>query len=109
MAQQTWSMVSFQEQDLQLNIVHLMLSLMPGFWNSFFVFLFLLCLFLFLTCALNDNNYFKSIFLDARIEEFVYEKLDRKAPSRMNNPELLGQYMIDAGNEFGPGTAYGKK
>ncbi|NWI00483.1 SHLB1 protein, partial [Tichodroma muraria] len=45
---------------------------------------------------------------NARIEEFVYEKLDRKAPSRMNNPELLGQYMIDAGNEFGPGTAYGK-
>ncbi|NXE10347.1 SHLB1 protein, partial [Lophotis ruficrista] len=46
---------------------------------------------------------------NARIEEFVYEKLDRKAPSRMNNPELLGQYMIDAGNEFGPGTAYGKQ
>ncbi|KAG3283541.1 SH3 domain containing GRB2 like, endophilin B1, transcript variant X2 [Ictidomys tridecemlineatus] len=45
--------------------------------------------------------------LDARIEEFVYEKLDRKAPSRINNPELLGQYMIDAGTEFGPGTAYG--
>ncbi|XP_026709990.1 endophilin-B1 isoform X2 [Athene cunicularia] len=44
---------------------------------------------------------------NARMEEFVYEKLDRKAPSRMNNPELLGQYMIDAGNEFGPGTAYG--
>ncbi|XP_012603001.1 endophilin-B1 isoform X1 [Microcebus murinus] len=44
---------------------------------------------------------------NARIEEFVYEKLDRKAPSRLNNPELLGQYMIDAGTEFGPGTAYG--
>ncbi|XP_036868348.1 endophilin-B1 isoform X6 [Manis javanica] len=44
---------------------------------------------------------------NARIEEFVYEKLDRKAPSRINNPELLGQYMIDAGTEFGPGTAYG--
>ncbi|XP_069334267.1 endophilin-B1 isoform X4 [Eulemur rufifrons] len=44
---------------------------------------------------------------NARIEEFVYEKLDRKAPSRSNNPELLGQYMIDAGTEFGPGTAYG--
>ncbi|XP_065597237.1 endophilin-B1 [Cyrtonyx montezumae] len=44
---------------------------------------------------------------NARIEELFYEKLDRKAPSRMNNPELLGQYMIDAGNEFGPGTAYG--
>ncbi|KFO28028.1 Endophilin-B1 [Fukomys damarensis] len=44
---------------------------------------------------------------NARIEEFVYEKLDRKAPTRTNNPELLGQYMIDAGTEFGPGTAYG--
>ncbi|XP_004442972.1 PREDICTED: endophilin-B1 isoform X2 [Ceratotherium simum simum] len=44
---------------------------------------------------------------NARIEEFVYEKLDRKAPTRINNPELLGQYMIDAGTEFGPGTAYG--
>ncbi|XP_074122423.1 endophilin-B1 isoform X4 [Sminthopsis crassicaudata] len=44
---------------------------------------------------------------NARIEEFVYEKLDRKAPSRTNNQEVLGQYMIDAGNEFGPGTAYG--
>lgn len=102
-------MVSFQEQDLQPSIVHLILSLMAGFWNSFFVFLFLVCLFLFLTYVLNNSNYFKQTFLDARIEEFVYEKLDRKAPSRMNNPELLGQYMIDAGNEFGPGTAYGKK
>uniref|UniRef100_A0A5F8H6K6 Endophilin-B1 n=1 Tax=Monodelphis domestica TaxID=13616 RepID=A0A5F8H6K6_MONDO len=44
---------------------------------------------------------------NARIEEFVYEKLDRKAPTRINNQELLGQYMIDAGNDFGPGTAYG--
>ncbi|XP_055979650.1 endophilin-B1 isoform X3 [Sorex fumeus] len=44
---------------------------------------------------------------NARIEEFVYEKLDRKAPCRISNPELLGQYMIDAGTEFGSGTAYG--
>ncbi|XP_063284428.1 endophilin-B1 isoform X2 [Pelobates fuscus] len=44
---------------------------------------------------------------NARIEEFVYEKLERKAPSRLNNQEQLAQYMIDAGNEFGPGTAYG--
>ncbi|XP_075143284.1 endophilin-B1 isoform X3 [Leptodactylus fuscus] len=44
---------------------------------------------------------------NARIEEFVYEKLDRKAPSRLNNQEQLSQYMMDAGNEFGPGTAYG--
>ncbi|XP_072276025.1 endophilin-B1 isoform X2 [Pyxicephalus adspersus] len=44
---------------------------------------------------------------NARIEEFVYEKLDRKAPSRLNNQEQLAQYLIDAGNDFGPGTAYG--
>uniref|UniRef100_A0A6I8SJ74 Endophilin-B1 n=1 Tax=Xenopus tropicalis TaxID=8364 RepID=A0A6I8SJ74_XENTR len=44
---------------------------------------------------------------NARIEEFVYEKLDRKAPSRLNTEEQLAQYMTDAGNEFGPGTAYG--
>ncbi|XP_071337884.1 endophilin-B2a isoform X3 [Trachinotus anak] len=43
----------------------------------------------------------------ARIEEFLYEKLDRKAPSRITNAELLGQYMEDAAKEFGPGTPYG--
>ncbi|XP_044052393.1 endophilin-B2a isoform X1 [Siniperca chuatsi] len=43
----------------------------------------------------------------ARIEEFLYEKLDRKAPSRISNGELLGQYMQDAAKEFGPGTPYG--
>lgn len=26
----------------------------------------------------------------------------------MNNNEQLGEYMIDSGNEFGPGTAYGR-
>uniref|UniRef100_A0A671N1U7 Endophilin-B1 n=1 Tax=Sinocyclocheilus anshuiensis TaxID=1608454 RepID=A0A671N1U7_9TELE len=44
---------------------------------------------------------------NVRIEEFLYEKLDKKVPTRMNNHELLGQSMIDSGNEFGPGTAYG--
>ncbi|XP_055516158.1 endophilin-B2-like isoform X5 [Leucoraja erinacea] len=43
----------------------------------------------------------------ARIEEFLYEKLDRKIPSRITNGELLGQYMVDAASEFGPGTSYG--
>ncbi|XP_040011185.1 endophilin-B2-like isoform X3 [Xiphias gladius] len=42
----------------------------------------------------------------ARIEEFLYEKLERKAPSRITNGELLGQYMQDAAKEFGPGTPY---
>ncbi|XP_077377022.1 endophilin-B2-like isoform X3 [Festucalex cinctus] len=43
----------------------------------------------------------------ARIEEFLYEKLDRKVPSRDTNGELLGHYMQDAANEFGPDTPYG--
>ncbi|KAG7453672.1 endophilin-B2-like isoform X2 [Solea senegalensis] len=43
----------------------------------------------------------------ARIEEFLYEKLDRKAPSRITNGELLGQYMQDAAEEFGAGSPYG--
>uniref|UniRef100_A0A668AQM1 Endophilin-B1 n=1 Tax=Myripristis murdjan TaxID=586833 RepID=A0A668AQM1_9TELE len=44
---------------------------------------------------------------NVRLEEFLYEKLEKKVPTRMNNHELLGQSMIDSGNEFGPGTAYG--
>ncbi|XP_033988953.1 endophilin-B2b isoform X2 [Trematomus bernacchii] len=43
----------------------------------------------------------------ARIEEFIYDKLDKKLPSRATNPELLGQYMLEAASEFGPGTPYG--
>uniref|UniRef100_A0A3P8Z1X7 SH3 domain-containing protein n=1 Tax=Esox lucius TaxID=8010 RepID=A0A3P8Z1X7_ESOLU len=43
----------------------------------------------------------------ARIEEFFYEKLDKKIPSRITNGELLGQYMMDAAKDFGPGTPYG--
>ncbi|XP_008305850.1 endophilin-B1a isoform X2 [Cynoglossus semilaevis] len=44
---------------------------------------------------------------NVRLEEFVYEKLEKKVPTRLNNHEMLGQTMIDSGNEFGPGTAYG--
>nr|XP_006119124.2 endophilin-B2 isoform X7 [Pelodiscus sinensis] len=44
----------------------------------------------------------------ARVEEFLYEKLDRKVPSRVTNGELLAQYMMEAANDFGPGTPYGK-
>lgn len=44
----------------------------------------------------------------ARIEEFIYDKLDRKLPSKTTNAELLGQYMLDAANDFGPGTPYGQ-
>jgi len=45
--------------------------------------------------------------LGARVEEFVYEKVQGTKPQRMLENDVLGQNMIDAGNEFGPGTAYG--
>ncbi|XP_005085547.1 endophilin-B2 isoform X15 [Mesocricetus auratus] len=44
----------------------------------------------------------------ARVEEFLYEKLDRKVPSRVTNGELLAQYMAEAASELGPSTPYGK-
>ncbi|XP_040081278.1 endophilin-B2 isoform X7 [Oryx dammah] len=44
----------------------------------------------------------------ARVEEFLYEKLDRKVPSRVANGELLAQYMAEAASELGPTTPYGK-
>ncbi|XP_015829879.3 endophilin-B2b isoform X1 [Nothobranchius furzeri] len=44
----------------------------------------------------------------ARIEEFIYDKLDKKIPSRTTNAELLGQHMLDAAQEFGPETPYGR-
>ncbi|XP_041126416.1 endophilin-B1-like isoform X3 [Polyodon spathula] len=44
---------------------------------------------------------------NVRIEEFLYEKLEKKAPARMNNNEHLGESMIDSGKAFGQGTAYG--
>ncbi|XP_032425767.1 endophilin-B2b isoform X1 [Xiphophorus hellerii] len=43
----------------------------------------------------------------ARIEEYIYDKLDRKLPSRTTNAELLGQFMLDAAKEFGADTPYG--
>uniref|UniRef100_A0AAX7UBZ5 Endophilin-B1 n=1 Tax=Astatotilapia calliptera TaxID=8154 RepID=A0AAX7UBZ5_ASTCA len=43
----------------------------------------------------------------ARIEEFLFEKLDWKVPSRVTNAELLGQYMQDAAKEFDLGMPYG--
>ncbi len=38
----------------------------------------------------------------------MYEKLEKKKKDRMTSSEMLGQNMVDAGNDFGPGTAYGK-
>lgn len=47
------------------------------------------------------------LFIGVRIEEFMYEKLDKKNPPRPTNAFVLGQTMQDAGREVGPGTAYG--
>lgn len=44
----------------------------------------------------------------ARIEEFIYDKLDKKLPSKTTNAELLGHYMLDAASEFGADTPYGQ-
>jgi len=38
----------------------------------------------------------------------VYEKVQGSKPQRMLENDVLGQHMIDAGNDFGPGTAYGQ-
>lgn len=51
---------------------------------------------------------FLSCYADARMEEFVYEKVQGSKPQRMLENDALGQNMIDAGNDFGPGTAYGQ-
>ncbi|KAG8237649.1 hypothetical protein J437_LFUL017558, partial [Ladona fulva] len=42
-----------------------------------------------------------------RVEDFLLEKIDKKKPTRLTNLEYLGVDMIQAGSEFGPGTAYG--
>ncbi|XP_034950319.1 endophilin-B1 isoform X4 [Chelonus insularis] len=42
-----------------------------------------------------------------RIEDFFYEKMDKKRPNRLSNLEYVGIDMIEAGNEFGPGIPYG--
>lgn len=52
------------------------------------------------------------IRLAARLETFMFdnipvEKMGVKN-TRLTNLEYLGSDMIEAGNEFGPGTPYGK-
>lgn len=42
-----------------------------------------------------------------RIEDFFFEKIDKKKPQRLSNLEYVGMDMMEAGNVFGPGVAYG--
>lgn len=49
------------------------------------------------------------MYVGNRVEDFLYEKIEKKRPNRLSNLEYLGLDMIEAGNEFGPGTSYGKR
>ncbi|XP_042228185.1 endophilin-B1-like isoform X2 [Homarus americanus] len=42
-----------------------------------------------------------------RVEDMIFEKIEKRRPNRLSNLEYLGLDMVQAGNEFGPGTAYG--
>ncbi|GBP12385.1 Endophilin-B1 [Eumeta japonica] len=42
-----------------------------------------------------------------RIEDFIFEKIEKKKPNRLSNLECLGLNMVEAGNDFGPDTPYG--
>jgi len=57
---------------------------------------------------LQSDGQMQRCYAGARVEEFVYEKVQGSKPQRMLENDVLGQHMIDAGNDFGPGTAYGQ-
>nr|XP_045623104.1 endophilin-B1-like isoform X3 [Procambarus clarkii] len=42
-----------------------------------------------------------------RVEDMIFEKIEKRRPNRLSNLEYLGLDMVQAGNEFGSGTAYG--
>jgi endophilin-B1 len=44
-----------------------------------------------------------------RVEDFVFEKIEKKRPNRLTNLEYLGLDMMEAGNVFGSSSPYGKK
>lgn len=46
-------------------------------------------------------------FSDTRVEDYFFEKLDKKR-EHPSNLDLLGQDMIDAGADIGSSTPYGK-
>lgn len=64
-----------------------------------------------MTKDLHENSVFVNFTTKCitgnRIEDFFYEKIDKKKPNRLSNLEYVGTDMIEAGNDFGPGIAYG--
>lgn len=69
------------------------------------------------TRAENTKNYTERIVKNTeavlipnpgnRVEDFIYEKIEKKRPSRLTNLEYLGVDFVEAGNALGPGTVYG--
>ena len=49
-----------------------------------------------------------TVCVGRRMEDFLNTKLDRRVQDRETNYEAFGQAMIEAGNDLGPGTQYGK-
>lgn len=42
-----------------------------------------------------------------RVEDFIFDKIEKKKPSRLSNLEYLALDMIEAGGDFGQESAYG--
>uniref|UniRef100_A0A0K8TLL1 Putative sh3 domain protein sh3glb n=1 Tax=Tabanus bromius TaxID=304241 RepID=A0A0K8TLL1_TABBR len=42
-----------------------------------------------------------------RVEDYIFEKIEKKKPNRLSNLEYLGLDMIEAGGEFGQDGSYG--
>ncbi|XP_059473239.1 endophilin-B1 isoform X2 [Neocloeon triangulifer] len=42
-----------------------------------------------------------------RVEDFLFEKIEKKRPNRLTNLEYLGLDMMEAGNVFGSSSPYG--
>lgn len=61
-------------------------------------------LYLILCCL--KTSVFK--FSDTRVEDYLFEKLDKKR-EHPSNLDHLGQDMIDAGADLGSSTPYGNK
>lgn len=43
-----------------------------------------------------------------RVEDFIFEKIEKKKPNRLSNLEYLGLDMIEAGGDFGQDSDYGR-
>lgn len=43
-----------------------------------------------------------------RVEDFIFEKMDKSKPDRMSNLEHLALDMIEAGGDFGQDLPYGQ-